>query len=259
MHSVALQCKWIVHTIGLKSKYSQSKSLYQLWFDLAQAMKSAQIFGSVFVEYYWFHFRVAKCQRSNNNAAQWRCHECFGALLLHFSFFFHYVLLLLFGIGLGLHDPSLSLKLNIYCRMDIIGTSQPKGALVIKVYTVYGMYCTKWNESDVFYVDNIHWSWKMRFVLCVDANADENGVQETNFFSLDSDANSLAFEYLRAFHRFEYDTKHRVIHHLMMLKFLERCDDSASRTRFSSKCEFRFPNIKGKKIKHHFMDCLVSK
>lgn len=99
----------------------------------------------------------------------------------------------------------------------------------------------------------------MRFVLCVDANADENGVQETNFFSLDSDANSVAFEYLRAFHRFEYDTKHRVIHYLVMLQFLERCDDSASRTRFSSKCELRFPNIKGKKIKHHFMDCLVSK
>lgn len=170
-NELSIQLAWSQNTLN----QSLSISCGSIWRRQWNRLKSLDQF--FWTQYYWFHFRVAKCQRSNNNAAQWRCHECFWCP------FFPNVLLLLFGIGLGLHDPSLSLKLNIYCRMDIIGTSQPKGALVIKVYTV----CIARNETNrMYFMCIIYIDHEKCDSLCVvdanaNANAYEKGVQETHF------------------------------------------------------------------------------
>lgn len=88
-------------------------------------------------------FEAAKCQRVLVPS---------GYFMSLISFYAIIISLNVPDLGLGLH-PTLSLKLNIRRRMNIIGTSEPKGALVIKIYTTCTYYtkrigCVSWTAHS---------------------------------------------------------------------------------------------------------------
>lgn len=154
MHPVALWGIWIGS--GAAGRESKCASI-EIFIDRMLYQKSMKRFLCIIL----ISFEAAKCQRQNNNDDVMSVLVPFGYFMSLISFYAIIIIISLNvpDLGLGLH-PTLSLKLNIRRRINIIGTSEPKGALVIKIYTTCTYYtkrigCVSWTA---------HSKWKMRFI-----------------------------------------------------------------------------------------------